>query len=537
MRRYAAGLLLALAAALRLGLYCSRPSLSIDETMTSLEIGARSFTARLQPLAYAQTAPPLFLWTVKLCTVIGGMNEFTLRVVPLIAGLAVPYLVWRVAQRVVAAPAAMLATAITSCAPTLVHYSVIVKPYMTDAVFALVLADGTLGVLADPDFRRNRVRLALAGLAATLGSIPAPFLLGGVGTAVALGVRPIDKAARLIAVLVIAWGAVYLPLYFALYQPVATSDYMQRFWSGAFLSPTHVAGWQLAGRAIAQSLVDRPIPPLLIVIFVALLGAGSTVFARRAGGAITALFGTALLLILAASMLHRYPLSARVLLLAAPTIALWCAVAFDAIGAWNRPVAGILGGVVVLALAAVNGTHPYRTPALRPAILALARAAAPTDPVYISSGAIPAWAFYTTDWSDPDREYLGRVREWGGESDAPGFHNRASRGRAVSADAGGLVLRRARRYEIYGLAAGIQWREVSGLSGVIPDSGWAAHEAARLRTVGSPVWLLVATAYGGSRAALFAALDSAGGRVDVDSVVGGVERARVRFTPAPPAPR
>ncbi len=59
MRRPAIWLLFALGAALRLGLYFSRPSLSIDETMTSLEIGARSFAGLLHPLAYAQTAPPL----------------------------------------------------------------------------------------------------------------------------------------------------------------------------------------------------------------------------------------------------------------------------------------------------------------------------------------------------------------------------------------------------------------------------------------------------------------------------------------------
>jgi hypothetical protein len=462
--------------------------------------------------------------------VIGGMTEPSLRLVPLLAGLAVPWLVWRVARRAVEAPAALLATALAGCAPTLVHYSVIVKPYMADAAIALVVADCTLGVLADPDSRRSWRRLAIAGLVATVGSIPAPFVLGGTGVAVALGIRPVAKA-KPIAALGIVWGAVYLTLYSALYRPVATSDYMQRFWSGAFFSPTHAAGWLVAGRALTQSLVDRPIPALPIVLFGALLGAGFIALARRAGGrgAIAALFGTPLLLILAASMAHRYPVSARVLLMAAPAIAIGCAVGLAALGGWSRPLAAVLAALLILVFAGVNVAHPYRTPALRPAIQALVRAATPTDPIYISSGATAAWAFYTTDWSAPDTNYLRRIRDWGGEPDEPGFQNRAPRGRAVIADTEELVLRRAGRSEIYGLAPGIQWREVSGLTGRAPDPGWAATEAARIKRSGSPVWLLIATAYGGTRDSLFAALASAGARVDSDSAAGGVERSRVRF--------
>lgn len=535
MRRLAPWILLAAGAALRLGLYVSRPSLSIDEAMTSLEIGARSVVGLLHPLAYAQTAPPLFLWAVKVCTLFGGMNEYALRIVPLLAGLAVPLLVWRVGRRVLDSSGALLALAVAACAPTLVHYSVIVKPYMTDAAIALVLADRALGVLARPEDRATWGWLAFAGFVATLGSIPAAFLLGGVAAAIALGLQPIKgvPAVRLVA-LAVVWGGAYLALYLALYRPVATSDYMQRFWSGAFWSPARLAGWQLAGRAVMQSLVDRPAPILVIVVVILALAAGFAVLARRGGRAIAALFGAPLFLILGASLLHRYPLSARVLLGVAPSAALCCAAGIAAIGSWNRAIARGASAATVLALVLVNVTHPYRTPALRPAIQDLTRAAAPTDAIYVSSGAVPAWAFYTTDWSSPDTSYLRRVREWAGDPGAAGFHNLAPRGRTVSAgDGPGLTLGRSGRTEIYGFAAGIQWREVSGLTGRTPDPGWAQHEASRIEAAGSTVWLLLATAYADSRTALLAAVDSAGGRVDRDSVAGGVEWARVRFARSP----
>jgi len=534
MRRRVFWLLLVLGAALRLGLYLSRPSLSIDETMTSLEIGARSLAGLLHPLAYEQTAAPLFLWGVKLCTLIGGMNEYALRSVPLVGGLVVPYLVWRVGQRVLDPAGALVATGIASVAPTLVQYSVIAKPYMTDAVIALVLAQSTLRLLDRPGERRAQAWLGVAGLAAVLGSIAAPFLLGGVAVALLLGLKPrtAGSAARL-AALIAVWGVAFLYLYLTLYRPVAASSYMQRFWSGAFLSPLDVAGWQLAGRAVIQSLVARPIPAVLIPLVILLFVAGFAILARRAGRAPAGLLGIPILAVLVASPVHRYPLSARVLLGVAPTFALCAAASVVALSSRRRLIGITIGALVVAGLALVNVLHPYRTPALRPAIRTIAAAAA-GDPVYVSSGAIPAWAFYTTDWSSPDTGYLGRIRRWGGVPDAPGFHNLAPRSREVTvADAAGSDVRRLGRVEILGLAPGIQWREVVGLSGRSPDAGWAATEAARIKQSGPTVWLLIATAYAGTRDSLFAALDRVGGRIEVDSVVGGVERSRVGFARPP----
>jgi hypothetical protein len=74
---------------------------------------------------------------------------------------------------------------------------------------------------------------------------------------------------------------------------------------------------------------------------------------------------------------------------------------------------------------------------------------------------------------------------------------------------------------------------VVGLSGRSPDAGWAATEAARIKQSGPTVWLLISTAYAGTRDSLFAALDGVGGRIEVDSVVGGVERSRVGFARPP----
>ena len=489
-RRFLLGLILVLGAALRLALYLSRPSFSIDETMFGLEIGTRSFAGLLHPLDYAQTGPPLFLYSIKAVATVAGMSEVALRAIPLAAGLLLPYLVWRVGQRVVGDGAALLAAGLAALAPTLVQYSVIVKPYMTDAVIAVALLDVTLTVLENPSERAPWFSLAFVGLVAVVGSVPAPLLLSGVVVALWLG-APTARS-RLAGCLALG-AAAFVPLYLVLYRPVAASQYMQRFWGASFFTPIHWSGWQLLGRSIVQSLVARPAPLGLVLPVVVLVAGGYWALAHARGRAVAALLGVPILAVLGASALQRYPLSARLLLGIVPTLILCCAAGIAAVTQWRAAVGRGIGAVTLLAFAAVNVTHPYRTPALRPAVLEVARAAA-GQPVYIASGALPAWAFYTTDWSAPDTDYLRRIRDWAGQPDAVAFPNAASRGHAVGPTEGeALVERRLGRVEIPGLAPGIQWREVTGLSGSAPDPGWAARESARIRAAAAPEsWVIVA---------------------------------------------
>jgi 4-amino-4-deoxy-L-arabinose transferase-like glycosyltransferase len=414
------GLILALGAALRIGFYLSRPSLSIDETMLGLELGTRSYSDLLQPLDYAQTAPFPFLWSIRLSGTWFGMNEFALRALPLLAGLAVPVLVWRVGRRLLPETAALAATGLAAFAPTLVEYSVTVKPYITDAAIALILVEITLGLLDHPEDARRWWLLGAAGLLAVVGSVPAPFLLAGVAAAIIIRTRD-GVTVRRLTICLAAWAATFLPLYLRLYRPVAMSDYMQLFWGGSFFEPLRLAGWRLLGRSLVQALVARPAPLGAILALTVLLGVGWWWLWRRRGRPVAALCGVPLLGLLAASVFHRYPLTARLLLFTAPALLLGCAAAIAAIGEWRRAAGRVLAWATVLLLAGIDVTHPYRTPATRAAIAALISRAGATEPVYLSSGTIPAWAFYTTDWSAPDTAYLRLIRQWVGAPEVPAF--------------------------------------------------------------------------------------------------------------------
>lgn len=533
MRRYAPWLLLALGVALRLALYLSRSSLSIDETSLALDIGTHSFMQLLHPLASLQTAPPLYLETTKLATVLFGMSEWSLRLVPLVCGLALLVVTWRVARRLLPEPAAIATLGLCAVTPTLVQYSVTAKPYIGDALTALVMIALGLAVLEDPAGQRRWWGLGLGGIAAVVWSIPAPFVLAAVGLALAWGLWARHRTTewRRIAACGTGWGIACALVYVFFYRGPAASPYMAQFWSAAFFTPLHPAGWRLLGTALVQALVARPVsaPAMLAALF--LFASGCAYWWRAGQRWVVLVFGVTLLIVIAASAAHRYPLSARLLLGLVPMLLLAIGGALARVLAWRRGV-GLATAVALIALLlGVDLTHPYRTPATREAIAALQRRRAPAEPVYVASGAIPAWAFYTTDWRAVDTAYLGRIARDAGVPGAPAFHNLASRGRPVDVGAGGeLAVPRGDHVELLGLASGIQWREVIGLVQALPDPGWATHEAVRIKAAAAPtIWLVIANAYATSSAGLEAAVESAGGVRLVDTVAGGVRRSRFAF--------
>lgn len=531
MRRAVPWLFIALGAALRLSVYVSRPSLSIDETMTSLEIGARSFAGLLHVLDYAQTAPPLFLWGVKLCTLIGGMNEYALRAIPLVLGTLVPVYVWRVARRLLPEPFAITAVALAAVAPALIEYSVTVKPYIGDAFFALLLVELTLGVLDHPDAPRPWWRLAIAGFVAVLASTAAPFYLAGVAVTLA---RPPATRRRVIACAAL-WAGTFVPVYVWLFRPVATSAYMQQFWGESFLSPLESASWRHFGFALLQSLDARPASLAAILAVVLLLALGCWAWSRKPSpsGVVVGVPG---LVVLAASLVHRYPLSGRVLIFFTPTLLLYVAAAVEWAHARQRALGWTLGILSLLLLLGVDVTHPYRTPATRLAIAKLEQRRAPGEPVYIASGGTPAWGFYTTDWSSPDTAFLHYLARTAGLPGSAAFHNSASRGAPVGGSEGDdLLLNRGGGAELLGLTPGIQWRDGVGFGpSVHADSGWAAREADRIRTAASPtIWVLIANPYPTTVQDLTSALTQTGGTVDTALVVGGVRLSGYRFAARP----
>ncbi len=521
----ALGFVLGVGTALRLGEFAALTPLDIDEAMVGLNIAARGYAGLLQPLDYGQTAPVLFLWGAHLATRLAGVSELALRVLPFIAGVVLPWATWKLATRLLEPRAAVLAAAFTACAPILVRYSSVAKPYAMDALVTVILVWLALDTADEPERARTWWRLLGAGAVALLASQPALFVLAGLTDALALDprVRRVPGWVWRLATGAALWSALFATLYFTWYRRVATDGYMRQFWAWSFLSPGSPSLVERLPLIARETLFpffigSRPHTFLVIVVLLALCGVGSVGLRRRWGLWATVLAVGPVVAALVASTVGGYPIAARLMIYAAPLLMLILAQGVATGIGWVRhPAAARAAWVLVVVWLALMGeaaaTRRRPAPDVPSLVQLLRRASPPEAPVYVLANALPMWAFYTTDWAAPDSarlHWLGRLAGPGG----PAFHNAAARGRVRPDEAETLVGRweGGARAEIIGLATGMQKRDLAGFSRSRPDSGWVEDEVKRIVAAGDhDVWLLLAFAFSHEGDELLAGLDAAGG--------------------------
>jgi hypothetical protein len=324
---------------------------------------------------------------------------------------------------------------------------------------------------------------------------------------------------------------------------------MRRFWDLAFLTPSRpgflVHAWkavedQVWGFVAGDPLVDRrPFLVLLhvasvLVVLLVLLGA-ARVARTRGGDACWWLAGPVVLTMLA-SAARLFPIAPRLTLFLLPgLITLFVAGLADALGrlgeAGARRRLAITTAVVVLPL---EFDAVARTFALEPSghfqllVRELRERRAPGEPVYVFVRSLPAWIFYSTDWSRPDTArvaFLSRAAS----AEGAAFENAPSRGRVRPDEPTALSDPALAPGEIIGLPSGMEWRENQEHVGSEPDSGWVETERERIERAASPgVWVLATTWYA-PEADLFRTLQRDAVRRTYANLRGGSALVRYEF--------
>ena len=160
--------------------------------MTRRYLGAslieRGYRELLRPLEYYQVAPLLFLWVELAVVRLLGFAEWTLRLFPLLCGVASVFVFAHVARRTLAGVPRLLAVAIFAVSFYLIRHATEVKPYATDLLVTLVLM-----ALAVEWWRDRGATGWLWALAASMPlalgfSYPAVFVAGGIALALLLPV-------------------------------------------------------------------------------------------------------------------------------------------------------------------------------------------------------------------------------------------------------------------------------------------------------------------------------------------------------------
>lgn len=191
MRRWVC-FFLALGLAARVVRYALRFPLWEDECFLSVNLIGRGYLDLTGPLDYYQVAPLLFLWAQRAMVGVAGFNEYALRLVPLVCGVASLGLFGWVARRLLRGLALLTAVAMFAVSYPPIRYAAEAKQYGGDLLVALVFA-----ALLVEWYRRRTTRwlwvlVAITPLAVGF-SYPAVFVGAGASVFIA-GALVADRA-------------------------------------------------------------------------------------------------------------------------------------------------------------------------------------------------------------------------------------------------------------------------------------------------------------------------------------------------------
>ncbi len=230
------GILLCLGGiAVAIGMNCSRRSLFCDEAMLVWNINTRSLgTLVARPLDWLQTAPLLYVYTLKLLALLFGTSEWVYRFPALLAYAFLPVAVWWSAKRLFGIAYPWLCAGFCANLGSLLMYSNQAKPYMGEAVLVLAV------LAVHYAFVNGKVNwLGRATAWAVLGMCGNPVWFAVAGCLAHEGLESLARRNWKSLAECTESGCVFggaMGVYFlAWLAPMANADAMQAFWTESML--------------------------------------------------------------------------------------------------------------------------------------------------------------------------------------------------------------------------------------------------------------------------------------------------------------
>ena len=410
MRRYGhliAPAILLLGLLLRLREYLFVRSLWLDEASLALNIVERGLGGLLQPLANMQAAPYGFMAATELITRFLGISEWSLRLLPFLAGCAALVLFYVAVRRCLSPWGGTFALFLFAISTSLIRYSNEFKPYAVDTLCALAL----LLLLLEP-LRQGHLAIRKAVLVGGVGalliwfSFPVIFVMAAFGGLLFLqALRAKDRAFLQRTLLMgLFWLSSFAVFYFTYAAPSRANPGLADYWleRGGFmpLPPTSLQDlFWFTGTAFNYFETVAGLHQLGHTGLL-LCGLGIAAFWLERSYRLLAALLLPVLLVLAASGAHLYPFSERLILFTAPLALLLVGNGIDGLVRLDRrrgPVyAGVLMALTLIsptAYAAVHFLRPHQVEEVRP----LMEAAAPeltADDIFFAYPNDDAFRFY-----------------------------------------------------------------------------------------------------------------------------------------------
>lgn len=344
---------LALGAMARIYQYLLGPSYWGDEAAIIRNVFTRSWRQLLQPLDYAQAAPPLFLLLHRVVYLVLGPSELAMRLPSLLMGLAAMIILAILAWRYLPPTCALLAVSFFAFLDVVIfQHSFEVKQYSADMLMSVLLLLAAVPPVRWPGAISGAASAAPTGMTPARRLLPTAFL-----AALALGfsfptlfvfpaislaagahllggcARSGGRPGRRVLAVYMAANLLFLASFAAMYALVLrqpTNERLMEFWRTNNGFPD-CAGLHAFGIWAWHTFIQWISYPLkswaLGIVVLALLIAGGIGLWRSGRRWLLGVFLLALSLNLLAAFLHRYPFAGnRLALYLLPVVLLIMAV-------------------------------------------------------------------------------------------------------------------------------------------------------------------------------------------------------------------
>ena len=406
----------------RVAQYSANRSFWVDEAALLLNVRSHTVHQLFGALDYDQAAPPLFMSAERALLLTLGPSEFSLRLLPLVCGIAAVVVFALVARRVLQSPWDALAVALFACSDRFIWHGTEVKQYGVDLFVAVLL---TWLAMGPREGMSATWRLVAAGCAAAVGvwfSYPVMFVFA----AVSLALIPRGKGNGCETgpwVIVNAVAATSFLVLIATVIHAQQTTGLNAYWSGEFLDWHRPWAWPWWVVRRLHSMCNYEVPGAGPVLLIAMLAGIVRMWQARSWEQLVILAGPTAFVIIAAAA-HRYPFDgARLTTFLCASMLIFASLGlkwgFDAgitaaakgRGQWWKWVALAPIGYVLIVASVSAAWHlviPRNRGHLRPVLAHVRVAARPGDMIYVLNDR------RTFLWYWPEAE--GRIK--GGAEDA-----------------------------------------------------------------------------------------------------------------------
>jgi len=390
---------LLLAISLAIGQWAFNRSLWLDEAKLALNIMDKGFLELLQPLDREQAASVGFLWLEKLVTLLFGVSEPALRLLPLLSYLLCIPLVFSVGRKLLRNERlGLLASIAFALASSSLYYATEVKQYGFETMVGLALVWAYL-----KDFRTLKRRLwalSIAGCLAVLCSMTSWILLTVIGLHLFIK-KCIQEKQWAYLMPMVFWTVTALSYYLLALNNHPNQAKLQEYWANYFMpsNPFSTEFFEFIHYSLKEELFGFVTGfGKLSFGWLFLSIAGAVALLRKNIRLLAMLSIGSFTLHLILSSLHLYPFADRLVLYLSPFFLMLCIKGIHIITQrfnQRNTLTGLMQlALVVSLLYPVLKRYPREREEIKPAIAILNQSVLEHEVVYLYSYSKPALEYY-----------------------------------------------------------------------------------------------------------------------------------------------